>query len=168
MTKLTDTQAILLTTASARESGMLLPAQDTITAPADRVRKAIIALVSSGLAVEAEVATAALALRSEGDSHIGAIITRAGRVAIGVTEDANDDATTVTPAAAPPKRETKASAVIALLQRDDGATLADLITATGWLPHTTRAALTGIKKKGHRIEKSKRGDETRYHITASV
>jgi DNA-binding IclR family transcriptional regulator len=39
--------------------------------------------------------------------------------------------------------------VIALLQRDQGATLADLIAATDWLPHTSRAALTGLRKRGY-------------------
>jgi DNA-binding MarR family transcriptional regulator len=42
-----------------------------------------------------------------------------------------------------------------LLQREEGATLGELIDATGWLPHTTRAALTGLRKKGHAIEKTK-------------
>ena len=39
--------------------------------------------------------------------------------------------------------------VIGLLQRDQGATLAELIAATDWLPHTTRAALTGLRKRGY-------------------
>jgi hypothetical protein len=34
------------------------------------------------------------------------------------------------------------------LQRDCGATLEELIAATDWLPHTTRAALTGLRKRG--------------------
>ncbi len=33
------------------------------------------------------------------------------------------------------------------------ATLDALIEATGWLPHTTRAALTGLRKKGYVIER---------------
>ncbi|UAK25639.1 DUF3489 domain-containing protein [Sphingomonas nostoxanthinifaciens] len=40
-----------------------------------------------------------------------------------------------------------------LLRRDAGATLTELITATAWLPHSTRAALTGLRKKGHAIER---------------
>ena len=69
-----------------------------------------------------------------------------------------------TPTPAP--RVTKADTVIALLRREQGATLPELITATSWLPHTTRAALTGIRKKGHVVEKSKRGDTTCYRILA--
>lgn len=43
----------------------------------------------------------------------------------------------------------KIAAVIGMLSRPGGATLADLIAATGWLPHTTRAALTGLRKRGY-------------------
>ena len=65
---------------------------------------------------------------------------------------------------AAPKAVTKTAAVITLLERDTGATLTELIAATSWLPHTTRAALTGLRKKGHVIERSKRGEETCYRI----
>ena len=68
------------------------------------------------------------------------------------------------PPAPKPATGAKTTAVIALLERGEGATLAELIAATGWLPHTTRAALTGLRKKGHAIERSKRGDETCYRI----
>ncbi|MDP4576033.1 DUF3489 domain-containing protein [Qipengyuania sp. G39] len=40
--------------------------------------------------------------------------------------------------------------------------------ATGWLPHTTRAAMTGLKKKGHTIERDKRGEVSCYRITKSA
>ena len=50
--------------------------------------------------------------------------------------------------------------VIGLLVRGGGATLPELIDATGWLPHTTRAALTGIRKKGHVVERTKRDGVT--------
>ena len=64
-----------------------------------------------------------------------------------------------------PKREAKIDAVIALLKRDQGATLDEMVKATGWLPHTTRAALTGLKKKGHTIEReqARRRDLLPHH-----
>ncbi len=62
---------------------------------------------------------------------------------------------------------TKISTVIQLLKQSGGATLDEIVKATGWQPHSARAALTGLRKKGHSIEKSKRGDETCYHITVS-
>jgi hypothetical protein len=50
-----------------------------------------------------------------------------------------------------PRGGTKIAAVIELLQRSDGGTLAEIIAATGWLPHTTRTALTGLRKRGYAI-----------------
>lgn len=47
-----------------------------------------------------------------------------------------------------PRGGTKLARVLELLQRDCGATLEELIAATDWLPHTTRAALTGLRKRG--------------------
>jgi DNA-binding IclR family transcriptional regulator len=63
---------------------------------------------------------------------------------------------------------TKISTVIDLLKQSGGATLDEIVKATGWQPHSARAALTGLRKKGHTIEKSKPGDQTCYHITASA
>ena len=70
------------------------------------------------------------------------------------------------PASAQPTG-TKSAAVIALLSREDGATLDEMIAATSWLPHTTRAALTGLKKKGHVIVRGTRGEVTCYRIAAA-
>lgn len=60
-------------------------------------------------------------------------------------------------------RPTKSAAVLALLQRIEGATLDQLVEATGWLPHTARAALTGLKKKGHAITSSKEEGQPRIY-----
>jgi DNA-binding transcriptional regulator PaaX len=54
--------------------------------------------------------------------------------------------------------------LLTLLQREVGATLAELIEATGWKAHTTRAALTGLRKKGHTIERRKRDELTCYYL----
>ncbi|MCZ8104921.1 MAG: DUF3489 domain-containing protein, partial [Burkholderiales bacterium] len=55
--------------------------------------------------------------------------------------------------------------IIAMLSRREGATLDDLIAATGWLPHTTRAALTGLRQKGLCLERSKsEGEPAVYRI----
>ena len=66
-----------------------------------------------------------------------------------------------------PARESKIARVIALLKRKQGATLAEMIETTGWLPHTTRAALTGLRKKGHVLDKSKRDEITCYRIVVA-
>lgn len=63
--------------------------------------------------------------------------------------------------AAEPKK-IKAGLVLDLLSRTEGATLDQMVAVTGWLPHTTRAALTGLKKKGHLIEPRKVDGRTTY------
>ena len=75
----------------------------------------------------------------------------------------NSEVTTIADTAAPaPTR--KIDTVIALLRRKEGATLAEMTSATGWLPHSARAVLTGLRKKGHKLEKTRRGDVTCYRI----
>lgn len=76
--------------------------------------------------------------------------------------------TSSTRAPAPAASTSKIARVIALLQREQGATLAEMIEATGWQPHTTRAALTGLRKKGHAIERVKRDDATCYRVVESA
>jgi hypothetical protein len=58
---------------------------------------------------------------------------------------------------------TKIAAVVAMLAGDKGATVAELVAATGWLPHTTRAALTGLRKRGYALT-SNRPDRTHGSI----
>ena len=65
------------------------------------------------------------------------------------------------------QRVNKSDLVIGLLQRLVGATLDEMVAATGWLPHTTRAALTGLKKKGHQITSEKADGVRRYRIESS-
>ena len=50
-----------------------------------------------------------------------------------------------------PRGGSKLARVIGLLERDHGATIEELIAATGWLAHTTRAALTGLRKRGYAV-----------------
>jgi hypothetical protein len=86
---------------------------------------------------------------------------------------ANAKPNTTTPPAPPadaiaPAAPNKTSLVVTLLQREGGATLGDLIAATRWLPHTTRAALTGLRKKGHAISKTKAEGVTTYTIASAA
>jgi hypothetical protein len=164
--KLTDTHAILLSTASQRENDSLLPLPDR-TAGA-RATKALAALAKNGLAEERETADPDAISRTDGDLRFGIFITAAGLAAIGIEAagaGAKDGGTDTLAAA--PRHTTKSAAVLSLLGRAEGATLPELITATGWLPHTTRAALTGLRKKGHAIMRGKRGDQTCYTVAAA-
>lgn len=150
--KLNDLQLILLSTASNREDGNLLPAPDSVTIDPDRVKTAIASLVRRKLAVKS-------------NDHI--ILTDTGRAAIGADEAATQQADSATDtedgnteppaeaAASPARAGTKAALIMDLLTRESGATLDDLTRATGWLPHTVRAALSGLRKKGHTIASEK-------------
>ena len=165
MTKLTDTQSILLSTALQREGGSLYPLPTTLTAPKPAIAKSFAALITRGLAEERETLEAATTARTDGDLRYGVFITPAGLSAIGAGEGNPEPLPLIAPAPAP-ARTSKSATVIALLQRTDGATLPELIAATGWLPHTMRAALTGLRKKGYAINKSKRDGATCYRIVS--
>ena len=51
------------------------------------------------------------------------------------------------PAPAPSDPRGKLGAVVSLLRRPDGASLADMMTATGWQAHSVRGAMAGALKK---------------------
>ncbi len=166
MPKLNDAQLILLSTAAQRDGGSLLPLPETLADAGDRATKAIAALIKRAFVEERETTDTASVHRTDVDLRFGVFITNAGIAAIDGGPD-TDEKVDAAPTSAKPERVSKSSAIVALLQRDGGATLAELIAATGWLPHTTRAALTGLRHKGHVIERGKRGDETCYRIAAA-
>ena len=62
------------------------------------------------------------------------------------------------------KRHTKKDRLIKLLRRNEGASIDEMTMTTGWLPHTARAMLTGLRKKGFVLEKNKVDGATRYTI----
>ena len=169
MKKLNDTHLVLLSTAAQRDDGSLVPPPETLSAPAARIGTAIRALIKAGYAAESIVTDPAKAFRSEDDRHIGVIITDSGRTAIGVSHAGAKDGPPAAPAPAKPEpKQTKAEIVVSMLKRKQGATLDELTSATNWQPHTTRAVLTGLRKKGHNIDKRKRGDTTCYHLGAAA
>ena len=67
---------------------------------------------------------------------------------------------------AAPRDGSKLALVIEHLQRAGGATIVDLTEATGWLPHTTRAALTGLRKRGYAVIRERIGvEDSVYRIS---
>jgi hypothetical protein len=56
-------------------------------------------------------------------------------------------------AASSNKRATKHSLVLDLLRGEGGVALATIVVGTGWQAHSARAALTGLRKQGHVIER---------------
>jgi hypothetical protein len=50
-----------------------------------------------------------------------------------------------------PRQGTKQQAVLALLRRPEGATIAQVAEATGWANHTVRGFFAGLKKRGTEV-----------------
>jgi hypothetical protein len=64
-----------------------------------------------------------------------------------------------------PAKPTKIETILKLLRRPNGASIAQLQKTAGWQPHSVRAALTGLRKKGHNIERDKdTKGVTRYRV----
>jgi hypothetical protein len=63
---------------------------------------------------------------------------------------------------------TKSATVIKLLLRARGATPVELIAATDWQPHSVRAFLSGLRKKGRLLaRKERKGGGFTYHMEAA-
>jgi len=172
MTKLSDTQLVILSAAAQREDRNVLPLPGSLRGGA--AAKVVGALLSRGMIAETTTdsqtkADAALNRIWRNDEDGRAIllqITNAGLAAIGVEpEDANPapagatDAPTEEPApdapagpeTAPktptPREGTKQATLIAMLRAPDGATIEEIMAATGWQSHTVRGAMAGALKK---------------------
>jgi len=76
----------------------------------------------------------------------------------------------ITKEAGVPREGSKTSQVIAMLQREGGTTLEEIMTAMGWLKHTTRAMLSAggslTKKHGLVVTSEKVGEKRVYSIKA--
>ncbi len=83
-----------------------------------------------------------------------------------MSEDARgEDSSTSTRA---PRATSKIGRVLNLLAADAGATIGELTAATGWLEHTTRAALTGSRHRGYELSltRSERDGASVYRIVS--
>jgi hypothetical protein len=197
MTKLTDTQLIVLSSAAKHDDGLAMRPANLNAAAAMKV---LSSLIDKGLAREIRAKADAPVWHENDDGRFALKITKAGREAIGV-EDEETPATSAavtlgksqkrgtkpagkkdaqkTPAARTKAAEqnpagggqsapaefragSKQAKIVELMKRPKGATLDELVEATEWLPHTTRAALTGLRKRGLTVERVK--DEGRRSV----
>jgi hypothetical protein len=127
MSKLNDTHLVPLAHAGQRPSGSIRPLSSSMEGDAtgDRPAKAIEQLISRGSIAQRETAGPTEVSRTDADIRYGEFITPLGLAAIGlVSEVEQAPAPGTTPVL---NRETKASKLLALLQCDGGATLAELI-----------------------------------------
>ena len=169
MTKLTDTQLIVLSSASQRDDGLAIRPTNLKPSAALKVASA---LTAKGFVREIRAKLDAPVWREDENGRFALKILKAGKDAIGVEDAvvASDGPAAASPLGvkervapsaavisnkASPSSVSKRDQVIALLERRHGATMADLIAATNWLPHTTRAVLSGLRKGGYSVERTK-------------
>jgi hypothetical protein len=207
MTKLSDTQSIILSAAAQRSDGNLLPLPGSLRGGA--ATKVVGALLTRGLIREQitdrpRKADAAMntVWRNEPDGRgVLLYITPAGLAAIGIEPAADSEAaiaeepapstrtvadeapaapaqkkrgrprkapTNANAAPAPETRDgTKQAQVIAMLRRKQGATIAQIVEATKWRPHTVRGFFAGALKKKLGLEVTSEkiaGGERTYRI----
>src|SRR6476660_5067057 len=167
MPKLSDTQLIILSKAAGRDDGIAIVPDGLNKAAAAKVAAS---LVSRKLMREVRSKPGMPAWRDDDEGRgTSLVITQGGRQAIGI-EDEENQCSQQTPAGdeagVQPRRPSarkrpasideprvgsKQALIIKLLMRKSGVTLETMIEATGWLPHTTRAALTGLRKRGYAV-----------------
>ena len=67
-----------------------------------------------------------------------------------------------------PPASTKRAKLIAMLERPEGASVAEIGKRLGWLPHTVRAAITGLRQAGREVTRSKDADDRSIYWLAPV
>jgi len=193
--KLADTQFAILSEASQRKDRCLIPPKTLKAAAAQKVATK---LLKAGLVREIKAKSGMEAWRRDdetGQAYSLKLID-AGLKAIAVDErgsqsvpntavpqDTNKESSKANPAAnlaaarsaaaitsPAPRQGTKIAHVVELLQRNQGAKLEELIAFTGWLPHTARAALTGLRRRGYDgcLERGENGRASVYRALAPL
>jgi hypothetical protein len=171
MSKLTDTQAIILSRAASRPDNLAMPLPDGLAGAAAKM--AVAKMIERGWLeeVEANLRRSDPVWRETGDGHGTTLIaTEAGLAAVGIepvvattmrnlrkakleraTAPNEPVETSVNVSAPKPiaiRSGTKQAEVIALIQRPEGASIAEIVEATGWMPHSARGLISGgLKKK---------------------
>jgi len=192
MAKLTDTQLVVLSKAAQRKDGAAIVPKGLTKAPAAKVAAS---LINRKLMREIRAKEGMpVWRRDEQGRDYALVILRAGQDAIGVGEgnvevEPSDAASALanhsigsrkaksqkadalssarSEAAGSPRAGSKQARVIDMLRRKDGAAIEELTAATQWLPHTARAVLTGLRKRGYVLDRQRQEGETRYKIVAS-
>lgn len=164
MPNLTDTQSLILSRAATRPGNLAMPLPEGLHGAA--AQKAITAMITRGWLeeVDADLRRGEPLWRETGDGHGTTLIaTEAGLEAIGIEPvaasavasarkakphaDAEAAPTTDAPKPVAIRAGTKQAQIIALLQRPEGASIAEIVEATSWQAHTARGAISGALKK---------------------
>jgi hypothetical protein len=156
MTKLTDTQTIIISAGVQRPDNIALPLPKGLAGAAARM--AVTKMIEHGWLreVDANLRRGEPLWRETGDGHgTTLVVTDAGLLAIGIAQNKAKGMTAshrrgqAEHVAKPPtpRAGTKQALFIAMLQRDDGASMEEIVAATQWLAHTARGAISGVLKK---------------------
>lgn len=195
MAKFADAHLVILSAAARREDGAALPPPKSLKIKGGVVTTTLQGLLKKGLLEEKPASREAVAWREAKDGRrMMLVITNAGLRALGIESDrqSTKQATATkpnlkkgagrgkpTPVApkvkgkkTPPavRRGTKQALLIDLLKRKNGATIDEVVEATGWQPHSVRGAISGALKKklGLTVESEKVAGRGRvYRIVAN-
>ncbi|MGH6897972.1 MAG: DUF3489 domain-containing protein [Geminicoccaceae bacterium] len=176
MTRLSDTQAVILSAAAQRDDLSVLPLPDTLSLKGGALNKVMdslrnrgmirliqtgddrpdrVVLTSEGMAaIGVETEDAAPAGATPADAEAQAVEAPAPATgADGAAKPAKRKAKAAKPGKTPqadkptPRAGTKQALMIDLLKRPEGATVEQIAAATGWQHHTIRGAISGALKK---------------------
>ena len=158
---LTEIDLVILRTGATRRDRNALPWPNALKSDAKARTAAAIALLKRGLLAEVPSAKKSAAWRiSPNGSPLMLIVTQAGVAALEPTTSGQS------PAVAAKRATTKRETIVALLQSKGGASLKDMMAATGWQAHSIRGFLSGTvaKRLGHAVRSIKNdGEDRRYH-----
>ncbi|HBG98600.1 MAG TPA: hypothetical protein DDY29_07685 [Rhodobacteraceae bacterium] len=145
--QLSDAQAVILSTACAREDGAIFPVTASLKGGA--VGNVCKSLLKQGLIEEIPATDLNTVWRH--DEERGPITLRATPLAystLGITDEQDETPPAETPPAPVQRRKgTKQETLIEMLRAEGGATIDEIVEATGWQAHTVRGAMSGALKK---------------------
>jgi hypothetical protein len=146
--ELSQTQTTILSRACAREDGLIFPVTANIKGGA--VGNVLKSLLKRGLIEEIGAADPDTVWRHDEDK--GSITLRATPLAYSVLGHIDETSSPENGHHAPPattahRRPNKQAMLIEMLEAPDGATIVQIVDATGWQPHTLRGAISGTLKK---------------------
>jgi hypothetical protein len=148
-TDLSETQRQILTTASERKDGLVLPVTSNLKGGA--LKKVLTALLTRGAMEEVLAAPKQDVWRTDDEGVTLALkVTKTGCEAVGAKR--KNRVGKPVKAVQRERSDTKQAKVIAMLKRPAGATVEQIIKAIDWQPHTVRGFFAGALKKRLGIE----------------
>ena len=166
MAKLTDTQLVILSAAAGRKSRAVLSFPKSLKIGKGVATRVLKALIKKGLIEEHPAGPRTEIWREDKTGRRFTLtITDAGLETLDTgpakpsSKRPRERPGNASPSGAP---RGKAGTILALLSRPKGAGINELQKATGWRPHSIRAALTGLRKRGITITRSKDDGITIY------